>query len=599
MLLGGNVGFDATTAGVVNGEIILGAGSNVFEADGSLAVTSPGTLDADLTISSGMYLSDVLGFARGDITAYGDQGSLAFSGDLTLRSLNAAQSGNILVGAQVTNQLTVGGDLVLQSSNPEFTSNIDLRADGGTVLIGGNANIFGGGATDGTIGIATLFAGGEGSLTINGETLVSVLAPAAGINPDVGSSDNFAGDISIVSSGDASITFGDNVALHASANGQDNNGNGDGTAGDGQGGNISMTANGGWITVNGNLYANADGYGGNMLDAGLVGGTGSGGSIWIGSYDRDIVINGDAFLTAIGTGGSYTGEGVPTSAIGGTGDGGWVNIFAGGPGLISMTGDHTLRADGTGGHAQTGGYGFGGNAGAYGYDGAIDLGTTVNISARGTGGNAVIGYGGSGGNGEGGVAFIEALAEPGNIEVPPSQSTITGGVATLDASGYGGDGGAGFVDVNRQLPSIAAGSGGTGRGGLYDGEEGSGGAFAAAGEPGASLSLGNTTLTAMGVGGTGGAGDIGQSGGSGGNAYGGTVQAGNYNSQQTGATTATASYGTCARCVGRRRQRGCRRRAGPRLPGCRRQRDRGRQCRLRRSVGMRRRLHECQGQREL
>lgn len=539
MLLGGNVGFDATTAGEANGEIILGAGVNILEANGTLTVGSPAGLDADLTIGPGMYGSNVQGYARGDITAYGDQGSLAFSGDLTLKSLNAAQSGNILVGAQTTNNLTVNGDLLLQTNNSVFTSFVDLRADGGTVLIGGNVQMFGGQATDGTAAAANIFAGGEGSLTINGTTYVSTLVGAAGINPDQQSTDNFAGNITITSQGGATINFNDNVTLYASANGQDSNGNGDGTAGDGHGGDILVSANGGWINIDGDFYANADGYGGNMQTGGLAGGTGFGGSIDLNSWNTDLSITGNVFLTAIGTGGSYTGTGSPGTAWGGTGWGGDVEISARGPGTVSIGGDATLRADGSGGHGQTGGNGFGGEASVWSIDGSVALGPNTDVSAKGTGGNANVGFGGNGGDGYGGYAFINALAVPPGVEQFVTSGSITGGNATIDASGTGGNGGAGFTDGIEVF--IAPGAGGDGYGGSQGRE--TGGAEAIAYADGASLDFDNTTLIAEGQGGNGGAGMGAQTGGAGGAGYGGTVRAGIVDPNGTLEANGSASYG--------------------------------------------------------
>ncbi|HEU5482724.1 MAG TPA: hypothetical protein VFU80_06520, partial [Sphingomicrobium sp.] len=68
MLLSGNAGFaPASSATIQNGTIVLAAGSNIAETSGSLVVTSPPGINADLTIGSGTYGSSVRGFARGDI----------------------------------------------------------------------------------------------------------------------------------------------------------------------------------------------------------------------------------------------------------------------------------------------------------------------------------------------------------------------------------------------------------------------------------------------------------------------------------------------------------------------------------------------------
>src|SRR3546814_18908459 len=66
----------------------------------------------------------------------------------------------------------------------------------------------------------------------------------------------------------------------------------------------------------------------------------------------------------------------------------------------------------------------------------------------------------AGGAGTGGVAYIEAR------QTATAGGTITGGDATIDASGIGGTGGG------------AGGAGGVGTGGLFAGQNGSGGALA-------------------------------------------------------------------------------------------------------------------------
>ncbi|HEX5497593.1 MAG TPA: hypothetical protein VFX03_00130, partial [Thermomicrobiales bacterium] len=252
--------------------------------------------------------------------------------------------------------------------------------------------------------------------------------------------------------------------------------------------------------------------------------------------DGSIGVTGMTTMTARGEGGGWIGEGNPSTAQGGLGQGGFIDIFGNGPGSISLNGIG-LDSTGTGGDGQTGGDGRGGNAGVRAVDGTIDLGPTIGITAIGTGGNATVGFGGFGGFGQGGTAYIEALADPGNIEVPATHGTITGGSANLDVSGFGGTGGAGNGD------NILPGSGGNGQGGFHQGEEGTGGAFAAAAEPGGSLTLGDTTLVSNGQGGAGGAGGVGQAGGFGGDGSGGSTQAGNYDPDETGGTTATATYG--------------------------------------------------------
>ena len=146
-----------------------------------------------------------------------------------------------------------------------------------------------------------------------------------------------------------------------------------------------------------------------MFDGSTGGGDGYGGDIMLSVHGGSIDVTGDVNFYAQGSGGDYLGEGTPVTAQGGGGYGGYATIFSGGPGSIIIDGYTLLAADGVGGDGQTGGSGYGGNAGVYGYDGTITLGSFIDIFAFGVGGNASSGFGGIGGYGQGGTAYIEAL----------------------------------------------------------------------------------------------------------------------------------------------------------------------------------------------
>ena len=118
--------------------------------------------------------------------------------------------------------------------------------------------------------------------------------------------------------------------------------------------------------------------------------------------------------------------------------------------------------------------------------------------------------------------------------------TITGGNATIDATGIGGSGGAGNGD------NIAAGAGGDGFGGEQcQGDCSDGGASALASVDGGSLTLSNVNLIAYGWGGAGGAGGTDQAGGAGGTGFGGGVRIGLIDNPffPTGAADGEAHYG--------------------------------------------------------
>ncbi|HWJ59538.1 MAG TPA: hypothetical protein VNR68_07900, partial [Sphingomicrobium sp.] len=538
MLLGGTIGFDAASATVQNGQIILSSGWSVQDLGGGSinAGAYPGVNGNILIGADGAttFTSDVYGLATGNITALATAGDVDFDGDLKLQSFNSPNSGDILLGADSGYTLTVGGDVDVYSTNSLIAPDVRISASTGDVNIGGTVDLVAGKATDGSYGVASLYAF-DGALTIGGEVLLSASAGAPSPDGESQSSDEAAGEVYVEAYSGGSITTGA-MTLLATANGQDNNGGGDGTAGDGTGGTINIIAEGdGAITVNGNLNALADAKGGDMLNGGLAGGTGYGGTIYMrASGTSTIDINGDYFARALGLGGAWAGSPNPTVADGGDGHGGWSNIENDG-GEIVIDGTLTLEAGGTGGNGQSGGNGFGGNAGIYGDAGSLSFGSNAVVSAVGVGGNAAAGFGGDGGDGYGGVAYIQADAYPGNVEVSPSAATITGGNATVDASGVGGNGG----DGNG---TIAAGNGGDGHGGLYTGESGTGGAFVLADAAGGTLTLSNTFLFAQGVGGQGGDGGTGQVGGDGGDGYGGTAQAGSYNPWGVTDLTGSATF---------------------------------------------------------
>ncbi|HET9810815.1 MAG TPA: hypothetical protein VFP53_03855, partial [Sphingomicrobium sp.] len=530
MLLGGSVGFDsATSASVENGAIVLSAGLSINENSTGIYVTHSSGTVAGIDIGAGSYTSRVEGYAKGDIEALADAGSIDFAGDVTLRSVSAGATGNIILAADYGYSLMIAGDATLYTSASTFASIIEAGVDGGTLTIDGNANFTAGQAVDGTAGSIYLHAydydTGEGilqgTLTVAGATYMYTNVGAASVNPDLPSADNVGGNVTLDAAG-GTMTFAD-VTVNSSANGQDNLGNGDGSAGDGRGGNINFTAwSGGSITVDGSLNATADGYGGNMYDGGTLGGEGRGGDVHLNAYDGSIDITGDVTLSSLGIGGDYFGTGTPFAAQGGAGYGGNPSIWLDGPGSITVDGVINFYAAGTGGNGQTGGAGRGGIAGITSYDGSITLGPTINIDAAGVGGHASEGFGGNGGLGDGGTAYIEARGHEIDVEVPEATtSSITGGDATINANGIGGSGGASNGD------NVAAGAGGEGRGGLYTGEDGTGGAFAASAN-GSSIVLGDVELSADGFGGDGGAGSGIVGGGAGGAAFGGSTEIGNY-----------------------------------------------------------------------
>ena len=542
MLLSGNAGFTpAGAAQVVNGEIVLSAGWNIFDTSGSRGISTAITSDASIQIDPGTYSSSVFGIARGDITAIADTGDMTFLGGLNLNTYSAGNTGNVTIGAEADNLLKIGGSVVMNSSNPANASLVKLYADDfGRVQIGGNVTMAAQ-ASPGDGGDVVISADNDGEIDIAG-TAYAVANGAYFSAADAGleqfAQSAFGGSINVTANNNGLITAG-GLNLTALGIGQDSIG---GDAGTGYGGYINIRADsGGDIQVNGPLYTNARGFGGDLFNgtfgSGTYAGYGGGGSIYMSVGDGTIAVTGDVNLEADGTGGTIGDSGSGATQYGGTGSGGYAFLSSDGPGTITIGGATNLTVKGIGGNGQSGGSGYGGNAGIYGYDGTIDLGPTIGLFAGGFGGNANFGIGGNGGYGAGGTAYIEALASTGATATAAMIIADSDGYALLDASGIGGNGGAGNSDN-------APGAGGTGAGGVDCGEC-SGGAFVLAQVDGAVLSLGNVDVRAQGFGGAGGTGSAGQAGGAGGTGYGGLTQAGLLDDpfNPTGGTTGTASFG--------------------------------------------------------
>ena len=527
MLLGGTAGFDANVAGYDNGQIVLWAGWSLADTGAGFNPSSETTVDANIDIDTGTYLSDLFAIARGDIQAIADTGNIAFAGDVNLNTYDAGSTGNVTLGATNNDSLTVAGNVSMLTSNPTFFSEALITADGGgTVDISGNATLVAGRA-EGSGGSAAITAGGSlsgGTINIGGVADLNVDGRfGSAVTPASVAGDAAGGSINVTAYNNGTITTG-RMELNANAYGQDSTGSG---GGDGDGGNVYVNADGGGsITVNGNLAARAQGSGGAAAGTGISGGIGDGGYVQMSAGNGSIDVTGNAVLSTSAWGGSVTDGN--SSAVGGEAYGGYTRMTSDGPGSIRIGGTTDVRAEARGGNGQAGGNAYGGTAGISATDGSINLGGATYISAQGFGGNANIGFGGLGGDGQGGTVSIEARANPIVENFSPTAGTITGGDAVVDASGTGGSGGAGDGS------NVLAGTGGNGDGGVAN-------VFAHA--DGASLTLGNVSVLSDGLGGIGGTGATGQAGGTGGIGYGGISQVALMDPFQTTAPTGSMSFG--------------------------------------------------------
>ncbi|MGH6658707.1 MAG: beta strand repeat-containing protein, partial [Sphingomicrobium sp.] len=542
MLLGGTIGFDATSATELNGQIVLSAGWAPYYEGSNLIFQafSPSTKNANIDIGPGTYTSNVIAIATQNVSAIADTGTINLAGDIIFQSsfgevrLEASDGNSILVGdfagLYATDYQDDSGGTVIVEAN-----------SGGTIDIGGNlyvdTGVFaqnGGTAQGGDIDIVA----DGGTINVDGEmTLLANAGHAAAATTDSFADVSYGGSIDIGATNDGAINTG-GMFLSANGAGQDGSGGASNTGGTGYGGNITINADlGGAINVDGNLWAQASGFGGNMQGTAILGGYGQGGNIYMSVGDGTIGITGNVNLYAEGFGGWIDGSGSGGTQTGGNGRGGYAYLYSSGPGTITVGGSTDVVANGYGGDGQAGGDGYGGTASIYAEDGTINLGSWNYVAAIGHGGDATFGFGGDGGFGLGGYASIEARANPiVELLVPPA-GTITGGDAIVDASGSGGDGGAGNGD------DIAAGAGGNGYGGASC-SECSGGAFVTAQVDGAALDLGSVGVLSEGIGGAGGTGGGSQSDGAGGNGYGGTSWVGFVDPYATGALTGSMAFNT-------------------------------------------------------
>ena len=144
MLLAGTAGFDANVAGYNNGQIVLSAGWSVNDTGTGFNPSSETTVDANIDIDTGTYLSDLFAIARGDIRRWRTPATSP-SRATSISTPTTRHTGNVTLGATNNDSLTVAGNVSMLTSNPAFFSEALITADGGgTVDISGNATLVAG-----------------------------------------------------------------------------------------------------------------------------------------------------------------------------------------------------------------------------------------------------------------------------------------------------------------------------------------------------------------------------------------------------------------------------------------------------------------------
>lgn len=473
VLNGGNLttSFSGGSAGGSGGNGLgSGRGGDGSGGTANLQVLNGSTLA--LTGSSGLFTQNN-GGAGG---ATGTSGN-SFGGNVFAR---VASGSTLSMAGPATNQFFVSADGFGSLSTPQATA-IGGNSTGGTAtfvidnatanlqLVNVSANATGGGGMVGQGGNGT---GGTATLqlingTLNAET-VDVFAVGLGGSIDlgqVGTAGNGTGGLAriIATGGTSTITSAQFVDIGGDGLGGNMSGTGPAT-GSGTGGRAALVVSGGAaLTVNTQEVSLAsDGEGGEELGGSAnVGGFGTAGQTDVFANGGTLTINGDLGLEADNDGGE--------GAIGGSGvrrtDGIPNALIRAQNGTITVTGLTELISHGDGSGGSLGGAGGNAEGGFVVIDALSSLAGPSHISLQdvildstavgGSGGLGLAGaVGGAGGNAFGGPNQL--FGNAGNGVLTIAGSTI------LDASGTGGDGGVGGADVN----GGAGGAAGTGTGGF-------------------------------------------------------------------------------------------------------------------------------------
>tara|TARA_R110000782_G_scaffold78293_5_gene156063 strand:- start:46835 stop:51250 length:4416 start_codon:yes stop_codon:yes gene_type:complete len=562
MLLSGTIGYTAAASAANEGSaVILSAGSDVQNSppdiffspsiDGATGLPNSGS--ANITVSGNTDFSNATtAYALDAITLDAGAGEqINAASDLILYAqregaggliaFTAAGSGSIDVTGTLIADAHAGANSITGTPGMDTTGGtITLTTTGGTIAFGDasmfDVHAFGGDGTTGGTGTggSIAFLADGGSITGTGETTLFAngYSGSSEMGSGLAAGDGVGGTITLATgAGGGDLSFG---TLIATADGNDiffNDPsepfiNFDGDGGDGIGGAITVTMDGGSLTAGDvTLSASGFGYAAGAHDSALgttpfVSGSGTGGLVGFSASGGTATLT-TLTMNADGEGGlSLAGDSfAPIGSTAGNGTGGTASLALSGTGALALT-DLTLSAFGTGGLggdafdsfsspppvstflAEDGGDGTGGNAFIALANGSLTA-TTVNIGANGEGGvggnNETLGSGGMGGAGSGGSADFGS-----------SGGTHDIGTLSIEARGAGGAGGAGryisgfdpvTFDPIYAYDAAPGGAGGAGAGGT------------------AGLTGGNgttvTTLTvdASGVGGAGGDGLVGGNGG--------------------------------------------------------------------------------------
>jgi hypothetical protein len=512
-------------------------GGNALDAAGVGGNATGATIDANITgsqlnlVGEALFAADATGGAGGTTTGVGgnaNSGTVDVDFASSTIAIAADAQGNpgvlrlrsqAIGGVAATIGSATSNRAQLNLAGTTLTANslyVESRAFAGTAASGQTGGIA-------RAGEALFDIGGTTQITANLLELASIATTSQG-----GSATS--ARVSLEAIGGSNATL--NVAqINASANAVTGADATNGIAGATQGGQVFISANGGNLTITGNVLASARGIG--VTVANLVSGaTARGGLAQLRALQGgSVTLNGNITLDASATGstGSLTSPSSVSDAFGGNAQ---IFVLPTG-GTLTINGNASLAGNARGGSSNNSGAGSLADAGVAIMNidaaGTIDISGRLILDARATGGTNA---GGIGGMALGGRAST-ATFNGGTIRIGQLDAD------TLAAGGNGRTGGnafGGIAGVNAIIGQIAingrAFAGTVGVGGIATfGTGGNGGN----GRGGNSFFQANGTLTqtarvsitgdaiasAQGVGGNGGIGDAATAGGRGGDGFGG------------------------------------------------------------------------------
>ena len=502
--VGGSLDIDTDAFGNdFAGSMATGGRSEVIvRSGGRIDIAGDASLDAS---GLGGDADGILGVIDGGAGAGGlanvdaRDGTITFGGSLSVNALGQGGEGASAFngGPGDTGGLGRGGEALVNTIDGTITiaGIATLRASGR----GGE----GGSGGAGIGGVSQVFADDTGAISTGGVTASAIGLGGDGLASDGTGGDGEGGRSVILTEGTGDIVLSGNANLLADGTGGDGHVGGDAT-----GGNAGILAVFGSIAVDGDASLSALATGGDAaVGFGGTGGNALGGTAYIqadGSQAlaASLTIGGNASMTASGVGGEG-GEGDGSTVAAGAGGNGTGGTFQGTPGsggafalagrdnaTLTVGGSTALSASGLGGTGGSGGTGQAGGAGGSGVGGTTQAGTfsgrgdgslgeglaefdTLTLEAGGfggDGGSSAVGLG-TGGIGVGGFAGVFANASQVDAGSISTRADGIGGDGSTGGDGFGGNAGIGIVGGTLNALSLIGtaqgigGSGTTGDGG--------------------------------------------------------------------------------------------------------------------------------------